>query len=198
MGMGEPFANYNNALEAVRRLLEPAESGGFGLGARKVTVSTVGLAPGIRKFAAETLQVNLAVSLHAATDELRNQLVPINARYPLRELAEAVREYIRKTNRRVSFEWALIDGVNDAPEHAGALVDYIRGICNPAVEGRNMIHVNTIPLNPTGGYRGRASRRTRAHQFSEVLNQAGIPNTIRVRRGIDISAGCGQLKAELI
>jgi len=197
MGMGEPFANYNNVMEAVRRLLEPEDGGGFGLGARKITLSTVGLAPGMRRFADESLQVNLAVSLHAATDELRSRLVPINVRYPLRELADATREYIRKTNRRVSFEWALIDGLNDTAEQAGALVDYIRGICDPEVEGRNMIHVNTIPLNPTGGYRGRASHRTRAHQFSEVLTQAGIPNTIRVRRGIDISAGCGQLKAEL-
>jgi 23S rRNA (adenine2503-C2)-methyltransferase len=196
MGMGEPFANYNNVLEAAHRLVEPRESGGFGLGARKITISTVGLVPGIHKFAEEKLQLNLAVSLHAATDELRNQLVPINRRYPLREITRAVHDYIVKTNRRVSFEWALIDGVNDTPEQAEALLKLIRSTFNPQTEKRHMIHVNMIPLNPTSGYSGRASQRTRIQEFCDVLNRAGIPNTLRVRRGIDISAGCGQLKAE--
>ncbi|MGQ9815455.1 MAG: 23S rRNA (adenine(2503)-C(2))-methyltransferase RlmN, partial [Candidatus Roseilinea sp.] len=196
MGMGEPFANYNNVMEAIRRLTEAESDGGFGLGARRITVSTVGIVPGIRKFAEENLQVNLAISLHAASDELRNQLVPINKQYPLKELALAVRDYIRRTNRRVSFEWVLIDGVNDTIEQAELLVAYIRSIGDPKKEGRNMIHVNMIPLNPTGGYAGRATGRTQARKFSEVLTAAGIPNTIRVRRGIDIHAGCGQLKAE--
>ncbi|MGQ9904785.1 MAG: 23S rRNA (adenine(2503)-C(2))-methyltransferase RlmN [Anaerolineae bacterium] len=196
MGMGEPFANYNNVMEAIRRLTEAESDGGFGLGARRITVSTVGIVPGIRKFAEENLQVNLAISLHAASDELRNQLVPINKQYPLKELALAVRDYIRRTNRRVSFEWVLIDGVNDIIEQAELLVAYIRSIGDPKKEGRNMIHVNMIPLNPTGGYAGRATGRTQARKFSEVLTAAGIPNTIRVRRGIDIHAGCGQLKAE--
>ncbi len=196
MGMGEPLANYSNVLEAVRRMMAPESAGGFGLGARRITLSTVGLAPGIRKFAAEDLQVNLAVSLHAATDALRDELAPINRKYPLTELAHATREYIRKTGRRVSFEWALIDGVNDTPEQAEALVRYVTDVHDPEAEGRHMIHVNMIPLNPTGGYRGRASHRVRAHQFSQVLTEAGIPNTTRLRRGIDISAGCGQLRAE--
>jgi 23S rRNA (adenine2503-C2)-methyltransferase len=195
MGMGEPLANYSNVLEAVRRLMAPESAGGFGLGARRITLSTVGLAPGIRKFAAEDLQVNLAVSLHAATDALRDELVPVNRRYPLGELAPAIREYLRKTGRRVSFEWALIDGVNDTPEQAEALARYVAEVHDPQAEGRHLIHVNMIPLNPTGGYQGRASHRVRAHQFSQILTEAGIPNTIRVRRGIDISAGCGQLVA---
>jgi 23S rRNA (adenine2503-C2)-methyltransferase len=196
MGMGEPFANYNNVLEAAHRLVEPRETGGFGLGARKITISTVGLVPGIRRFADENLQLNLAVSLHAATDDLRNQLVPINKRFPLRDVTHAVHDYIVKTNRRVSFEWALIDGVNDTPEQAEALVKLVRNTFNPQVEKRHMIHVNMIPLNPTSGFAGRASQHTRIQEFCDVLSRAGIPNTLRVRRGIDISAGCGQLKAE--
>ncbi len=194
MGMGEPFANYNNVLEAVHRLMTPEAEGGFGLGARRITVSTVGLVPGIRRFAEERTQINLAVSLHAATDELRSQLVPINRRYPLRELVAATRDYIRKTNRRVSYEWALIDEVNDSLGQAKALVELVRQT-NPRA-GVNLVHVNMIPLNPTGSYRGQASRRARIQQFRDVLTQAGIPNTLRVRRGIDISAGCGQLKAD--
>jgi 23S rRNA (adenine2503-C2)-methyltransferase len=193
MGMGEPFANYTNVIEATNRLIDAEKDGGFGLGARKITVSTVGIAPGIEKFANEKSQVNLAVSLHAATDELRNQLVPINARYPLKNLVKATRDYVRKTNRRVSYEWALIDGVNDSAEQAEALVELVRET-NP--RNVNLVHVNMIPLNPTGGYRGRASHRVVSHKFSEILDAAKIPNTVRVRRGIDIAAGCGQLKVE--
>ncbi|MCS6847362.1 MAG: 23S rRNA (adenine(2503)-C(2))-methyltransferase RlmN [Anaerolineae bacterium] len=194
MGMGEPFANYNNVMEAVHRLMTPESAGGFGLGARKITISTVGIVPGIRRFAEEAAQINLAVSLHAATDALRDQLVPINRRYPLHELVAATRDYLRKTNRRVSYEWALIDGVNDTVEQAKALVELVRE--TNAKAGVNLVHVNMIPLNPTGGYAGHASRRAHIQQFRDVLTRAGIPNTLRVRRGIDISAGCGQLKAE--
>ena len=196
MGMGEPFANYNNVMEAVRRLMNSDDDGGFGLGARRITISTVGLTPGIRKFADEDTQVNLAVSLHAATDELRSQLVPINQRYPLKDVIRATHDYIVKTNRRVSYEWALIDDVNDTPEQAHALVDVVRETFDP--RQRNMVHVNMIPLNPTRGYRGHPSERVQAHHFREILTQAGIPNTIRIRRGIDISAGCGQLRADAI
>ena len=196
MGMGEPFANYNNVIEAARRLTDARSHGGFGLGARKITISTVGLTSGIRKLAAEDMQLNLAVSLHAATDELRTTLVPINKRYPLSELADAIKEYIQKTNRRVSFEWALIDGVNDSVEQAIALIGFIRQCFDPRKEKRHMIHVNMIPLNPTSGYKGDASQKARIMQFREILDRVTIPNTIRVRRGIDISAGCGQLKAQ--
>ena len=193
MGMGEPFANYNNVMEAVRRLMQPETEGGFGLGARKITISTVGLVPGIRKFADEDTQVNLAVSLHAATDELRNQLVPINVQYPIRDVIKATHDYIVKTNRRVSYEWALIDGVNDSVDQAKALVDVVDKTF--PIDKRHLVHVNMIPLNPTKGYRGHASIQERRERFRLVLEQAGIPNTMRVRRGIDIAAGCGQLKA---
>jgi 23S rRNA (adenine2503-C2)-methyltransferase len=193
MGMGEPFANYQNVMEAVHRVMMPEAQGGFGLGARKITISTVGLVPGIRKFTEEDSQVNLAVSLHAATDEVRNSIVPINQRYPLHDLTKAVRDYLKRTNRRVSYEWALIEGVNDTPEQAEALVEVVQQT-NPTRV--NLVHVNMIPLNPTGGYRGRASAHERRQQFRDILDNAGIPNTMRVRRGIDIAAGCGQLKAE--
>lgn len=183
MGMGEPFANYNHVMAAVRRL---NDSRGFNFGARRMTVSTVGLVHGIQKLAAEDIQINLAVSLHAATEELRNQLVPINKRYPLDALMPAVREYIEQTHRRVSFEWALIERVNDTPEQARALAKLIKGM---------LCHVNLIPLNPTSGYPGAASTRERIVAFRSVLEAAGIPNTLRLRRGIDIQAGCGQLKA---
>ena len=195
MGMGEPFANYNNVMEAVRRLMHPEDDGGFGLGARKITISTVGLVPGIRKFADEDTQINLAVSLHAATDELRNQLVPINVKYPLKDVIKATHDYIQKTNRRVSYEWALIDGVNDTVEQAHALVDVVEKTF--PTDERHLVHVNMIPLNPTQGYRGHASIQERREKFRYTLDQAGVPNTMRVRRGIDIAAGCGQLKAEV-
>jgi 23S rRNA (adenine2503-C2)-methyltransferase len=184
MGMGEPFANYDQFMAAARCLNDPA---GFNFGARRMTVSTVGLAPGIQKLAGEDMQINLAVSLHAATDDLRGQLVPINKRFPLDVLMSAVREYIERTHRRVSFEWALIEGVNDTPEQARALAVLVKGM---------LCHVNMIPLNPTSGYPGAASTRERIGAFRSVLESAGIPNTLRLRRGIDIQAGCGQLKSQ--
>jgi 23S rRNA (adenine2503-C2)-methyltransferase len=185
MGMGEPFANYNATIEALRRLTDPD---GWHFGARRITVSTVGLIPGIEKFARDGGQVNLAVSIHAATDDLRDRLVPINTRYPLRDLIEAVRAYAQTTRRRVSFEWALIDHVNDTVEQARALA----ALAKQMPEG--LIHVNLIPLNPTRGYAGSASRRERIASFRAELDRHGVPNTLRVRRGIDINAGCGQLR----
>ena len=182
MGMGEPFANYDPVMAAVRRL---NDSSGFNFGARRMTVSTVGLVPGIKKLAVENIQINLAVSLHAATDDLRSKLVPINKQYPLSTLLPAVREYITQTHRRVSFEWALIEGVNDTPEQARALAALLKGM---------LCHVNLIPLNPTSGYPGAASTRERIAAFRSVLESAGIANTLRLRRGIDIQAGCGQLR----
>jgi 23S rRNA (adenine2503-C2)-methyltransferase len=182
MGMGEPFANYGQVMAAVRRLNDPL---GFNLGARRMTVSTVGLVPGIKKLAAEDIQINLAVSLHAATDDLRDRLVPINRHYPLDVLLRAVREYIERTHRRVSFEWALIEGVNDTPEQARALARLVKGM---------LCHVNLIPLNPTSDYAGAAPTRDRIAAFRAVLDSAGIPSTLRLRRGIDIQAGCGQLR----
>ena len=185
MGMGEPFANYDATLEALHRL---TDSTGWNFGARRITVSTVGLIPGIQKFTLDGGQVNLAVSLHAATDDLRDQLVPINKRYPLRDLVQACRAYVEATHRRLSFEWALIDGVNDNPAQARALAQLVRQL------PRGLAHVNLIPLNPTRGYAGAASRRERIAAFRAELERHAISHTLRVRRGIDIHAGCGQLR----
>lgn len=184
MGMGEPFHNYDNTLAAVRRLM-----GDLGIGARHITISTVGLVPQIRRFADEGLQVRLAISLHAATDDERSALLPVNRRYPLADLIEACRYFIEKNGRRISFEWALIAGQNDTPEQAHALGALLKGL---------LCHVNLIPLNPTGGYAGRPSDPAAARRFIETLAEYGVPATIRVRRGIDIDAGCGQLKAEVL
>ena len=181
MGMGEPFHNYDATLAALDRLNDPA---GFGFGERRMTISTVGLVPAIDRFAGERRQINLAVSLHAATDELRARLLPINRRYPLSALFDACRRYVDATHRRITFEWALIDGVNDGLEQAQALASLAAGLT---------CHVNLIQLNPTGAYTGGASPRQQAHAFAQELRRAGIPATLRIRRGIDIQAGCGQL-----
>jgi 23S rRNA (adenine2503-C2)-methyltransferase len=184
MGMGEPLANYAATWAAIRRLNDPR---GFGLGARAMTLSTVGLAPAIRRMIHEPEQVGLAVSLHAPTDALRDELVPVNRRYPLAMLMQVCRDYVRATRRRISFEYALMDGVNDRDEQAGQLADLIQGM---------LAHVNLIPLNPTADspYRGSPPERVRA--FQAVLERRGIPTTLRLRRGIDIQAGCGQLRAQ--
>lgn len=181
MGMGEPFHNIQATLEAIDRLNDPQ---GFGLGARRFTLSTVGLVPAIRRFARQRRQINLAVSLHAATDALRDTLLPVNRRYPLAELLPACREYVELTGRRITFEWALIEGVNDTPEQAAALADLVQGLT---------CHVNLIPLNPTRDYTGRAAGAARVGAFRALLEQRGVPCTVRLRRGIDIDAGCGQL-----
>jgi len=181
MGMGEPFHNYENTMSAIDRL---NDSEGYNFGARRFTISTVGLVPQIKRFADEQRQVNLAISLHAADDNARVEMMPINKRYKIDELLEACKYYVMKTSRRVSFEWALINGINDTPEVAKKLAAKLRGL---------MCHVNAIPLNPTAGYNGIATDRQRAILFKETLEQAGIPCTIRMRRGIDINAGCGQL-----
>jgi len=186
MGMGEPFHNYDATLVAIRCLMDGA---GMGIGQRHITVSTVGLAPAIRRFAQEGLQVRLAISLHAATDEERSALLPVNRRYPLADLLAAAREYIAQTGRRVTFEWAAIAGHNDTPEQAHALGRLLEGL---------LCHVNIIPLNPTAGYSGAPSDPAHLARFTAILDSYGIPATIRVRRGIDINAGCGQLKAEVL
>ncbi|HEY9087444.1 MAG TPA: 23S rRNA (adenine(2503)-C(2))-methyltransferase RlmN [Anaerolineaceae bacterium] len=184
MGMGEPFHNYDNTLAAIDRLNHPD---GMNLGARRFTISTVGLVPAIRRFAEEKRQVNLAISLHAALDEERSALLPVNRRYPISELMDAVREYIAKTGRRVTFEFALINEVNDTPENARALGQLLKGM---------LCHVNVIPLNPTQKYHGQATTRDRANAFCAEVEKYGIPCTVRMRRGIDIQAGCGQLATE--
>lgn len=181
MGMGEPLHNYDATLAAIDRLNHPD---GMKLGARRFTISTVGLVPAIERFANEKRQVNLAVSLHAADDELRSSMLPINKRYPINDLISVVKKYTELTHRRVTFEWALIREVNDTPEQAQKLAALLRGM---------LVHVNVIPLNPTDGFRGRATTPERAKSFQSILEKQGIPCSIRIRRGIDIQAGCGQL-----
>ncbi|MCK5344368.1 MAG: 23S rRNA (adenine(2503)-C(2))-methyltransferase RlmN, partial [Candidatus Heimdallarchaeota archaeon] len=181
MGMGEPFNNYDATLDAVRRLNDPE---GFSLGARKMTISTVGLIPQIRKFAKENIQVNLAISLHASDDELRSSIIPINKKYPIADLISACKEYINITNRRVTFEWALINEFNDTPEQANKLAQLLRGM---------LCHVNVIPLNQTDGFKGIRSVNENIDQFVEILESRKIPVSVRLRRGVEIQAGCGQL-----
>jgi 23S rRNA (adenine2503-C2)-methyltransferase len=181
--MGEPFHNYDATLAAIGRLQSD-----LGIGARHITVSTVGLVPQIRRFATEGLQVRLAISLHAATDEERGALLPVNKRWPLAELIAACRDYAAATGRRVTFEWALIAGRNDDVATAERLAALLDGI--PAL-------VNLIPLNPTRGYDGGPTEAPAVARFVEVLARRGIEATVRVRRGIDIDAGCGQLKSEV-
>lgn len=181
MGMGEPFHNYDAVMTAVDLLNDPL---GLNLGARRITISTVGLVPEILRFAEEKRQVNLAISLHAANDELRASLLPIDRKYPLYELMQACREYINITHRRLTFEWALISDVNDQDKDAYELVKLLKGM---------ICHVNIIQLNPTKKYRGKTPSHERALAFQAILTESGIPCTIRLRRGIDIHAGCGQL-----
>ncbi len=192
MGMGEPFHNYDATMSAIRQLSSP---NGFNLGARRFTISTVGLVPGIRRFTQEHSQINLAISLHAADDELRSKLLPVNKKYPLDQLLSACQEYVKATHRRVSFEWALIQGVNDTPKQAQLLAQRLKPF---RIEGSILCHVNVIPLNPTHNYFGEASTRQKAYAFKSVLERAGIPCTIRLRRGVDIQAGCGQLAGQEI
>ena len=184
MGMGEPFANYDASLGSIRILNDPR---GLGLGARSFTVSTVGIVPGIERFADEGLQVNLAVSLHAADDELRDRLLPVNETYAIDRLLAACRAYVEKTRRRITFEVALIDGVNDSPSHAERLAGRLRGL---------RCHINLIPFNPVPGCAWGRSPEERVSRFASVLEEGGIPVTVRVRRGVEIQAGCGQLRTE--
>ncbi|HIP70302.1 MAG TPA: 23S rRNA (adenine(2503)-C(2))-methyltransferase RlmN [Anaerolineae bacterium] len=183
MGMGEPLHNYENTLTAVDRLIDHT---GFNLGARKITISTVGLVPAIRRYADEQRQTPLAVSLHAATDAERDKLIPVNRKWPIADIIDACRYYVEKTGRRITFEWALIAHENDTIEQAQALGRPLQGM---------LCHVNLIPLNPTQQYGGQPSSRARVDAFQQELTRYGVSSTVRVRRGIDIQAGCGQLKA---
>jgi 23S rRNA (adenine2503-C2)-methyltransferase len=189
MGMGEPMANYDRTWEALRTITDPDA---FGLGARHVTVSTVGLPQGIRRMAGEPLQINLAVSLHAPNDTLRARLVPINNRYPIQEVMAAVRDYIAGAHRRVTFEYALMDRINDTAALARELVALLKPLRSPT--GGAMCHVNLIPLNPVAESPYQPSTSEHAAAFQKLLEQSGIPATLRMRRGIDIDAGCGQLR----
>ncbi|CAB4364778.1 MAG: 23S rRNA (adenine(2503)-C(2))-methyltransferase RlmN [Actinobacteria bacterium] len=183
MGMGEPMANEPTVWASVERI-----HGAIGLSARHLTISTVGLIPGIRALAQRSLPVNLAVSLHAANDTLRDELVPINKRYPIDELMKACAEYLDAKGRRLSFEWALIDGVNDRPSDAAELAALCRRFRLPA-------HVNLIPLNPTPGYPTVGSPKSKVQAFHTQLIDLGVNATVRRNRGTDIDAACGQLAA---
>jgi 23S rRNA (adenine2503-C2)-methyltransferase len=183
MGMGEPFLNYDATLQSIRIL---NDARGFALGARAFTISTAGVVPGIDRLAEEPLQVNLAISLHAADDATRDRLVPINRRYPIGTLLEAIRRYIGRTRRRVTFEIALIDGVNDRVEHAEATADLLKGL---------LCHVNLIPCNDTPSAPARRSPSERISAYADRLAKRGIPVTVRRSMGTDIEAGCGQLRA---
>jgi 23S rRNA (adenine2503-C2)-methyltransferase len=184
MGMGEPMANYRAVDGALQRLTDPD---GMRLGARHLTVSTVGLVPGIRRLGQDHPQVNLAVSFHAADDELRDQLVPPNKQYPLADLEAAMLEWRDLTRRRPSIEWAMIDGVNDSDEQAGKLA---------VIAYRLRAHVNLIPLNPTPGWPTQPSPRSRIDGFVEVLRAGGVMVTVRDTRGSKIDAACGQLRRD--
>ncbi|BBZ38500.1 23S rRNA (adenine(2503)-C(2))-methyltransferase RlmN [Mycobacterium conspicuum] len=187
MGMGEPLANYARVLAAVRRITEPS---GFGISARSVTVSTVGLAPAIRRLADERLGVTLALSLHAPDDELRDTLVPVNNRWKISEALEAARYYAEVTGRRVSIEYALIRDVNDQPWRADLLGKRLHGALGP------LVHVNLIPLNPTPGSDWDASPKPVEREFVRRVRSKGVSCTVRDTRGREISAACGQLAAE--
>lgn len=180
MGMGEPLANYKRVREAIRRMIEV-----MGMSARSLTVSTVGIVPGINKLAEEPWPVYLAISLHAADDELRTSLVPINKRYPIAMLEEAARNYFEKKGRRISIEWTMMDGVNDTDEQARKLA---------SIAKRLRAHVNLIALNPTPLSRERASSRLHIRDFAKILESLGVNVTIRETRGREIDAACGQLR----
>jgi 23S rRNA (adenine2503-C2)-methyltransferase len=186
MGQGEPFANYEATLKAVKLI---NDSKGMGIGARHITISTCGIIPGILKLAREPLQVNLAISLHAATDELRTQLMPINKVYPLAELMAAIRSYIDLTGRRVTFEYTMIDGVNDRPTDVEKLIQLLSGL---------LCHVNLIPLNPIGKLALKRSKPLRVRDFINALTEARIETTVRKERGTNLAAACGQLQSKMV
>jgi 23S rRNA (adenine2503-C2)-methyltransferase len=185
MGMGEPFMKFNVTWRAIEALTDAAR---FGMGARRITVSTSGYIDGIRQLIEKHSQVNLAVSLHAPDDALRDILVPVNRKFPLRELMQACRDYVRATRRRITFEYALMDGINDSAAQAQAVAELLGGL---------LCHVNLIPLNPTSESPYKRSPYARVKQFEQVLRAAGIPTTLRVEKGIEIAAGCGQLRQQV-
>ncbi len=184
MGMGEPFHNYAAVMDAVR-LLNDAH--GFGLGHRHITISTVGVVPQIDAFADEGIQVNLAISLHAATDDVRSSIMPVNRKWNIAELLAACRRYIAKTNRKIFFEYVMLDGVNDRPQDAQALAALMHG---------PLYHVNIIPYNSTPDGRLGATADERIRAFAAILEAKGVPCTVRTPMGRDIAAACGQLRAE--
>ncbi|MBM31403.1 MAG: 23S rRNA (adenine(2503)-C(2))-methyltransferase RlmN [Chloroflexi bacterium] len=186
MGMGEPLANYENTMSSIRILNDPK---GLNIGARHITISTVGLVPQIIKLAEEDIQVNLAVSLHAPDNITRSETMPVNKRYPVEELIGACKEYFRKTNRKIFFEYVLLSGQNDTLEHANKLSELLKGL---------LCHVNLIPVNPTAGSSLERSKHNDIKNFREILLKNAISSTMRMEKGIDINAGCGQLRSSYI
>ena len=185
MGMGEPMANYDEMIRAVKILTHPR---GFGLGQRHITISTIGIKSGIEKLAEENLQIGLAISLHAPTNELRKKLVPTATSNSVEEIIESGHNYFKKTGRRVTFEYALMSEINDSPEIANNLAKLLQG---------NGSHVNLIPINPTAGDFKRPSNN-RVHEFERILSNAGVNCTIRIEKGTEISAACGQLRTDIV
>lgn len=185
MGMGEPMANYDEMIRAIRILTHPR---GFGIGQRHITISTIGITSGIDKLAEEDLQIGLAISLHAPNDQLRKKLVPTAGPNSVKEIIDAGRRYFKKTGRRVTFEYALMEGVNDSVDTAKELVALLKG---------NGSHVNLIPINPTAGDFKRPSSG-RVLKFEQILIDAGINCTVRVEKGTEISAACGQLRTDVM
>ncbi len=184
MGMGEPFHNYDAVMKAMDIINDPD---GMNFGERRITISTVGIIPRLEQFTSARRQINLAVSLHAASNTIRDQIIPANKKYPLDQLLEACRNYTEKTGRRITFEYALIHGLNDNYENAVALCKRIKGM---------LCHVNLITLNSTNKYSGSGSNFDRVNSFKSVLDRNNIPCSVRLKRGIDIGAGCGQLVSE--
>lgn len=185
MGMGEPFMKFNVTWRAIEAFTDPVR---FGMGARRITVSTSGYVDGIQQLVKKKSQVNLAISLHTAEDKLRDQLVPVNRKYPLDVLMQACREYVRATHRRITFEYALMNGINDSPAQARAVGELLAGL---------LCHVNLIPLNPTSESPYQRTPYPNVKEFQRVLNKMNIPTTLRVEKGIEIAAGCGQLRQKL-
>lgn len=183
MGMGEPLNNYGAVVGAIRRW---ARDDTLGFSPRRVTISTIGLVPFIEQLSAEGLPVNLAISLHAPDDELRTSMIPVNRKYPIAAIVAAARAHSQRTGRRTSYEYVLLNGVNDSTEQAHRLAAVVR---------HPLSHVNLIPMNPIDGSPLSPPSRARAHAFQEVLQTAGISTTIRATRGLDIDAACGQLRA---
>ena len=185
MGMGEPMANYDEMIRAIRILIH---NRGFGIGQRKITISTIGLTSGIDKLAEENLQVGLAISLHAPNNKLRKKLVPTAGPNSVEEIIEAGRRYFKKTGRRVTFEYALIEGINNSPKIAAELANLLKG---------NGSHVNIIPINPTAGDFKRPTQDN-IDEFERILSNAGVNCTVRVEKGTEISAACGQLRTDIV
>ena len=184
--MGEPLANYSRVIESIKILNDQK---GLNIGARNITVSTVGLLPRIQELAEEKIQVNLAVSIHAPDNKTRSETVPINKKYPLEDLIETCKDYISKTNRKIFFEYVLLSGQNDSEEHANKLGKLLRPL---------LCHLNLIPVNPTFKSNFERSGSENIDKFRKINSNFGVPSTIRMEKGIDINAGCGQLKSEYI